>query len=92
MKTTAPLTGQCKLPITVPQALQFLQAAAQNGLGGSPTSPGMPGGALPGGLPASPAGGLPASPGAAAQPAQLPPATTAPQTVPTVPTTAYTAQ
>ncbi|HME49096.1 hemophore [Mycobacterium sp.] len=40
----AGLSGQCKLPITVPQALQFLQAAAQNG--------GLPGGgAQPAGLP-----------------------------------------
>ncbi len=33
------LSGQCKLPISVPQALQFLQTAAQNGQ--------LPGAALP---------------------------------------------
>ncbi|MBV9089372.1 MAG: hemophore [Mycobacteriaceae bacterium] len=48
------LSGQCKLPITVPQALQFLQAAAQNG--------GLPGGsALPAGLPSLPGGTSPAA-------------------------------
>ena len=48
------LTGQCKLPITVPQALQLLQAAAQNGglVGG---------GALPAGVPSLPGGTSPAA-------------------------------
>ncbi|MBV8348803.1 MAG: hemophore [Mycolicibacterium sp.] len=50
------LTGQCKLPITVPQALQLLQAAAQNGgLAG--------GGALPAGVPSLPGGTSPATGG-----------------------------
>ena len=53
------LTGQCKLPISVPQALQFLQGAAQNGQ--------LPGaGALPGNAPSA------AVAGSAAQPAQVP--------------------
>jgi len=48
------LTGQCKLPITVPQALQLLQAAAQNGgLAG--------GGALPAGVSSLPGGTSPAA-------------------------------
>ncbi|MCW2655073.1 MAG: hypothetical protein JWR32_6049 [Mycobacterium sp.] len=58
------LTGQCKLPVSVPQALQFLQAAAQNG-----QLPG--GGALPGGLPSALGASSPAA-GTAAQPAEVP--------------------
>ena len=53
----AGLTGQCKLPISIPQALQLLQAAAQSGglAGAGAQNAGLPGGgALPGQLPSLP--------------------------------------
>lgn len=60
----AGLSGQCKLPISLPQALQFLQMAAQNGQ--------LPGaGALPGGLPSA-LGAASSSAGSTGQPAQVP--------------------
>jgi heme-binding protein len=60
------LSGQCKLPVTVPQALQFLQGAAQGGQlpGGGTLAAGLPGAT-------SPAAGA----GSAVQPAQAPTAT-----------------
>lgn len=67
------LTGQCKLPISVPQALQLIQTMAQNG--------GLAGGA------ASPAG-LPSAPGAAAQPGTATGTTQLPATPTTTPATA----
>jgi hemophore len=54
------LTGRCKLPITLPQILQFMQTA-QSGLGGPSASGGIPNavspapaGPLPGPSPAAP--------------------------------------
>jgi hemophore len=62
-----PLTGlstQCKLPITVPQAMGLVQQA--QGAGGLPSPPGGAAGALPlGGMPATPpavSGTLPGPP------------------------------
>jgi heme-binding protein len=55
------LSGECKLPVTVPQILGLLQGAQQGG--------GLPGG-LPGSLPGAPSVGMPG----AALPAQSSPA------------------
>jgi hemophore len=72
----AGLTGQCKLPITVPQALQLLQAAAQNGgLAGAGALPAqLP--SLPGGT--SPAAGSTAPAGSGSLPAPVAAATSTP--------------
>ncbi|QLL07897.1 hemophore [Mycobacterium vicinigordonae] len=55
------LGTQCKLPITLPQALSLIQAAQGGGL---PSVPGLPGGGTPAaGTPASPLGGAGPLPG-----------------------------
>jgi hemophore len=68
---TQPLTGlstQCKLPITIPQVLGFMQAA--QGQGGLPDGlPSLPGAAAAPQLAAATPGGAPAAPRPAAPPA-----------------------
>lgn len=72
-KPLTDLGGQCKLPITIPQALMLLQGM-QQGSGGLPGL--SPGTTLPGGLPGAQTVGTPAG----AVPAQTAPAVVTPAT------------